>query len=653
VQALGAMTINTHGQALLNNQSGSAGIIGLDTVTLTSGSLNNQGGYLGSKNLLTVTTGQIDNSQYGNIVGQGAIVLNASGLNNAGGVVSASGNLSANLGSGALDNRGGLMHSGATLAVNAGSIDNSNTQGAGQGMEGFDVALTAPTINNNGGVIRADNQITLTTASLDNTNGLISSANSIVNNATTTANGSGTIIAGHALTMGSTSISGLGDYLSRGDLTFNYGGDFNNNSQLLANGNLTFNSTGTVTNSGKIGALATLNLSAANIDNQGSGEISAVTTNINVSGTLTNSGLIDGGNTSITAGTLNNTGSIYGDDIALYGGTLNNSGTGAIASRNNMDLGVSQLNNTEGALIYSSGNLTINAGSGVNASATIEAAGNLTLNAGSFTNSNNHFSSTTQVTGNEHVIEYRPSGSVINLASSAVGFNDYDSGRLVTDSAIYPIATFGANPRPQALVQQCDDSGCTTSFNYAVNDPIWALFNVAPPGPAPTPPINYGDCIIAAFLSIDSPVCTAYGDAVMQWNAAKLVNYTNLDSAITAFNGTLPARSTTEDWYIYDITRTTTKTVVLSSAPAQLRAGGNMSLSGAITNDKSQIIAGGTISGIGSVRNIAAAGSTVIADTGTVTFSELVACGWFGDDHCRENGSPGAYSPGARVVPRI
>ncbi|MDQ7985135.1 hemagglutinin repeat-containing protein [Pseudomonas sp. G34] len=71
----------------------------------------------------------------------------------------------------------------------------------------------------------------------------------------------------------------------------------------------------------------------------------------------------------------------------------------------------------------------------------------------------------------------------------------------------------------------------------------------------------------------------------------------------------------------YDYERTVTETRVLTSAPGQILAGGNLSFSGdSVLNDKSRIIAGGLLQvGATQVTNVEADGQRVISDAGTAT----------------------------------
>ncbi|MCL1622085.1 hemagglutinin repeat-containing protein [Ralstonia pseudosolanacearum] len=542
LQAAGALTIDTHGQTLLNTHSGTTGgILGQDKVTLHSGNLDNSAGFIGANGDLSATAAQITNAQGGQISGAKAIALTSTGLDNRGGTIQGMGNVTADAGSGAVDNSGSLMRSGATLDVRAGSVINTGTQGANQGLEGQNVALTADQISNQGGAIRADKALTLTgSGALNNAQGLISSAQSVQvqdrnpgNKTQSVTNTGGTLIAGKSLGVDSAGLSGDGRILSQGDLSLNLAGDFTNTGELQANGNATVKTSGTLTNQSGLKAGNTLTVSAGNIDNTASGEISAGTTNLTATGTLTNRGLIDGGNTNIDAGTLNNlgTGRIYGDHVAIQAGTVNNdveNGTAAtIAARNRLDLGAQTLNNREHALIFSGGDMAIggaldsnrvatgSAATVNNNSASIESLGSLALAANRINNTNEHFSTGVQSQGTQHIVEYQGDGAA----------NRYKPG----DPDV-----------------------------YIYNDESDHLH---------TPEGNY------------------------------------------------------ESWHKYEYDRSTSATVITGSDPGKITSAGAMRIdAGTLLNDKSQIIAGGTLSAnVGSLQNTEVTGQQTVTDAGTAT----------------------------------
>jgi filamentous hemagglutinin len=137
-----------------------------------------------------------------------------------------------------------------------------------------------------------------------------------------------------------------------------------------------------------------LRLAALQLNNALTGDISAHSTLLHLAQQLINRGLIDGEFTEIVTATLNNlgTGRLYGDQIVIQANTLNNLAEGdnaaTLAARERLDIGVTELNNRDHALIYSGGSLAIGGminnqqASGQattlnNHSATIESAGDM------------------------------------------------------------------------------------------------------------------------------------------------------------------------------------------------------------------------------------------------------------------------------------
>lgn len=377
--------------------------------------------------------GQLVNS--GQIGAQGDVTVSARSLNNSGARIEAVGHIDLNLGSGNLDNTGGLLRSNGALSITADSVTNRSTQGTDQGIEGQSLALTANIIDNTQGALRADQAITiLSSASLNNTQGLITSNQtiSIADTAGTptlaVTNTGGTLLAGQNLSLNLGTLSGDGNLYSLGDLDLRLNSDFTNSGRVVANNNLTLSTSGRLSNQSALQAGNTLTLTAADLDNTATGQITANATTLGISNTLTNRGLIDGSQTRLFVGTLNNLGSgrIFGDNLAISATTLNNdaeSGSApVIAARNRLDIGADTINNREGALLFSAGDLAIGgsldlnsqaigqAGTVNNTSASIEALGNLDIAAQTINNTNAHFSTT--VDSSSVVIdEYQGSGS--------------------------------------------------------------------------------------------------------------------------------------------------------------------------------------------------------------------------------------------------
>lgn len=270
--------------------------------------------------------------------------------------------------SGAIDNQRGLLQADDTLTLTASSLDNSNTLTASnapaKGVLGKVVSIVAGRVNNQGGAISAGQDLGIKTGELDNTAGEASSQGVARIEADTLKNTQGKLLAGKNLTVIVKALQGLGALRSGEDLSFEYAGSLNQEGEITAGRDLNLSVGGTLDNRARITAGRDLGVKAGTLNNQATGELVAGRNNtINVTGTLTNAGLIDGVNTRITAGAVTNLGRIYGDNLAIGTGSLVNDvgagGAAVIAARSAMDLGATYLVNREHALIYSAGDLRI------------------------------------------------------------------------------------------------------------------------------------------------------------------------------------------------------------------------------------------------------------------------------------------------------
>lgn len=566
VQATGLLRIDAHGQAIGNTDSGaSGGLLGKGGVILASGDLDNSAGFIGGKGDLDLTTAQINNARGGLLTSEGNVRIKASGLDNRGGQLQTLGDAVLDLASGRLDNAGSLLRAGGKLLVTAGTLDNRNTLGTDQGLEGHSLTLSASQIDNQSGAVRADETLTLNSSGqLDNSGGLVSSSKNLnildgaASKSLAILNHNGKLIAGQKLSIDSRSLGGDGQTLSLGDISLKLSDSYVHSGQLQANGSIDLQTAGNLDNQARLVAGQALKVTAGNLNNTATGELSATNLTLDTGGTLTNRGLLDGQTTRVNAGTLNNLGSgrIYGDQLSVSAGALRNDvedGKAAvIAARNRLDIGVGSLLNREHALLFSAGDLYIggaldanghatgSAGEIRNASATIEALGDMGLASAVLRNTNEHFSTQEVEVSRESILEYQLTGST----------NRY---------------------RPEQI----------SIYNSEVD------YLVTPEGER-------------------------------------------------------------EDWNLYNYTRVTRETQILSSDPAQILAGGNLRLDVAdALNDKSRIIAGGTIGGnLGRLENTEAPGERVTTESGIVThFYRIQKKG-----RDKQGADNAAYNPAASIV---
>ena len=467
--ALAAPELNVAGAALTAKNI---------SLSATTGNLNATGAYISADGTLTASAiGQL-RSDGGALVGN-QVNLAAQSVSNVGGQIvqvgtgdmainlvgefdNTRGRLATNaqnlsLSASALDNRLGLIQVLGNVSINVGSLVNIdtldtnqlNTQGRNFGIEGNNISIISTTFTNSSGAIRADNNVTVSSSgTINNSSGVISAGNMLIVQDTAASktlaltNTTGKLIAGQTLIIDAANLSGDGQVLSRGNFDLTLSGGFNNTAQVIANNNASINVTGALTNSGKLQAGNTLQVNAANIDNTSTGQISAITTKVNAVNNLTNRGLIDGTTTQITAdNTLTNigTGRIYGDDLSIAAATVNNSAetvagvstAAVIAARNKLDIGVGTLNNSNGALIFSAGDMAIGgsldanrramgrADSVNNSGSTIESLGSLHLSSTQLQNTNSDFASTiVQTSGPVQQSYIQPVGTSTKVLSN-------------------------------------------------------------------------------------------------------------------------------------------------------------------------------------------------------------------------------------------
>ena len=293
---------------------------GLD---LSAAKLRNPGGKITSSGDATIKLGgELDNTG-GTIAAAGKARIDAASLVNRDGTV-AGGNLTVTT-SGAIDNQRGLLQADDTLTLTASSLDNSNTLTASnapaKGVLGKVVSIVAGRVNNQGGAISAGQDLGIKTGELDNTAGEAASQGVARIEADTLKNTQGKLLAGKNLTVIVKALQGLGARAGE-DLSFEYAGSLNQEGEITAGRDLNLTVGGTFDNRARITAGRDLGVKAGTLNNQATGELVAGRNNtINVTGTLTNAGLIDGVNTRITAGAVTNLGRIYGDTLAIGTGS--------------------------------------------------------------------------------------------------------------------------------------------------------------------------------------------------------------------------------------------------------------------------------------------------------------------------------------------
>ncbi|EAT0258124.1 filamentous hemagglutinin N-terminal domain-containing protein [Salmonella enterica] len=418
VQSDGTLTLRTTGTVPdtatgVDNTDGT--VLSAGRATLSAAALDNTRGQIQGGGLTLSTPGQVNNTG-GKLLSTAGLRVTAVGTGNMQGQIQSAGDLTLTL-AGIMNNAQGLVRSGGALAASATQWINRLTSGENQGTEADHLTLTTQTLDNAQGAIRTNHDQTLSvTSRVDNDRGQVLSGGSLTLSGGTGGNSSeaftptvintgGLFSAGRDASLNAGSLTGDGDLQAGGALSLALRQDFHNTGDLTAD-RLTLTLPGTLTNDGRLRGGHDLTLSADTLSNNAAGDISADTTSLQLSRELDNRGLIDGTLTHITAPVIRNTGAgrLYGDHLALQAGTLSNtpdSGSApVIAARDRLDAGVGTLENRDGALLLSTGDMHIGgtldanlqaqgqAGTVSNRGATLEADGSLNLSAGTVNNTN-------------------------------------------------------------------------------------------------------------------------------------------------------------------------------------------------------------------------------------------------------------------------
>ena len=591
------------------------GIQSLGQVLLQTSELNNEQGQVIAGNGLTIQAPKVNNSNAGLLASGQDLLIDSVGqagtINNQKGKISANQNISLKTGlmSGSqLDNsQQGLISAAKQVKIVSQNIDNSNND-QNQGIQAGQIEIAASTLNNSAGRISAEQQLNLNISdNLNNSKGLISSLDQLTiqgqqdNNRLIVNNQQGTIIAGEegsstaSLNILAKGLTGDGKVLSQGQLNLQLNDDYVQDAQgqLQAQGNLSLSSKGKVTNHGAIKSNGQLSISANTIENAVDGSLESQQTQLEAVGVLNNYGLINGSNTYVKAGQLNNiAGRIYGDHIAIQANTLNNQSLNnlapVIASRGDLDLGVQVLNNLENNLNHQSGSQIIAMGDlriggsldsqwhaqGTaqqvnNRSSVINANGNIDLNVDTVNNQNVFFTTKQQQTTEQ--LDYWN----MYISDSRAGWY---------------------NPGPQSLI---------TQEIYSQNPDLFTKLK-----PAQQLVTSYDNATMQDYLSRPDGyffIVNNYDDS----------SAGNMFKGYVVYNGQLYS---TDHYENVKSTQTTTTTVADESAPAVISAGGNLSFTGTINNDKSQIMVGQKLIGdANAIHNVDAKGPKITHEEGTVT----------------------------------
>uniref|UniRef100_UPI0038BC57E6 hemagglutinin repeat-containing protein n=1 Tax=Caballeronia glebae TaxID=1777143 RepID=UPI0038BC57E6 len=384
----------------LVNHNGALTQTGTRATTLAvTGTLDNANGAIATNARdLSLTPAELINDD-GKITdsGAGTLSISTSSLSNVNGTISTNGALNANV-SGALSNRGGTMQASGALSASAGSLDNGAGSIASLNADGLNFIVSGllnnaqgGTIGGNGNVVAQAGQI-VNAGSITAVQDLVAAATqSLLNSGTLAADGQATVTAGTTLTDFGAISAGRTATVKATTLDNSHGAiigaQLNVAATDLVNHNGTLTQTGTDTTTLAVtgtldnasGTIATnardLSMAPAalindggRITDSGTGTLSINTGSLsNVNGTIATNGAL---NANVSGALSNWSGTLQsGGALSASAASLEN-GNGRITALNSNSVTLTTtglLNNAENGLIASNGDVSVQAGTLVNA----------------------------------------------------------------------------------------------------------------------------------------------------------------------------------------------------------------------------------------------------------------------------------------------
>ncbi|MEB6380125.1 hemagglutinin repeat-containing protein [Leclercia adecarboxylata] len=652
------------------------------SLSLESGALNNQRGFLASDGDFSLNAGVIDNTD-GQIGANRTLTAGFDRLSNSGGALKSVGAMT--LSGDLLDNRQGTTFSGDSLNFNGGTLNNTSGQLAATKslslgttqlinesgvVQGDGVNVSTSTLDNRAGTLNSLGALNLSADKVNNQAGTLAASGAADIAATNLDNRSGGRIIGEADTaLHTTDLqNGGGQIQSVGDLLFDSAkGAVNNVSGLIRSGKsvtlnaLEFVNTSTLgANQGLEGQSLALN--TGSLDNQRGSILANNTLDIDNDGVLNNG-----------AGVL-----ASGDTLALSGSALNllNAG-GTLKAGKTLSVDAASLD-ASGQLL-SLGDMILHSNSDVNNSGTTLANGNLTFTTGGdLTNSGqlmagsaldvqsanlnnlasgeiNAGSTTLTTTGtllNRGLIDgiaTRINADTLTntgtgrIYGDAVGINAATFNNLAENGTAATLAgreqvSLGVqtlNNADHGLIYSAgsmsiggalDDNGAVTGRAGTLNNHSSTIESAGDMAIAAGQINNINDHFSTEVVRVSEEQLTDYqhSGSTNRWSSTEKGVWVDDNSSDGLRNLNTPEDSgaNNDNFNQYDYTRTVDETRIKESDPAKILAGGNLLMTGdKLFNDKSQVIAGGTlaIDQMGSVQNEDVPGKRYTTDEGTVT----------------------------------
>ena len=344
------------------------------TATVLQG-VDNQGGTFSAKQAMSITAGSLNNRNKGQLLSDGTQTLNVIGL---------------------LDNsQGGIIDSTGAFTLYGNRLDNSD--GNLTGASSITLDLIGDLINRNGKLASAGPLLVQRAAHVDNQGGKLASQGLLTLFATSVDNqNSGTLAANDSLAITTTGVLKNGAngliHSEKAGITITAGTLDNAGGRIAAKaGDAQVEATDFNNGSGNLFARDRILLRGVNVDN--GGEIAGHQIDVNLSGALTNRGLIESATTlDVETASLTNSGQMRalgatGKTRYAIGGLLNNSGSLETAN-SELSLAADSFQNTGGKVLHvGTGVLDLSGISLDDVGGSLVTQGDLTLDKTHWTNS--------------------------------------------------------------------------------------------------------------------------------------------------------------------------------------------------------------------------------------------------------------------------
>ncbi|MFY3149229.1 hemagglutinin repeat-containing protein [Achromobacter xylosoxidans] len=616
---LGAsVAVDTHLAALDNTGGTIASIDG--TLSIDSGALNNARGLLQSRQGMHVDThAQTLTNTYagstGGILSGDTLALSSGNLNNRDGVVYSQGELVARAGD--IDNTAGQLGAGADADIGATALDNAG--GRVQAANDLKAALSG-VANNNGGLMVAGNGLALNAAQILNRDTQSADAgqplglqgDSVVLTASRTDNTAGAIAADSLIDIRGPDAAGLLD---------------NTHGNISSGGGIDVTVSRVQNPQGTLIAGRTLDLAADSLGGDGR-LLSGGDLSLSLQQDFANLREITANGHAVirTAGVLTNDGVMRAGDLEVHGADVNNNASGEMSG---MRTTVAAHNTLTNRGLIDGSQTRIDAGTLDNVGSGRLYGDHLAIGAGTANNR--------EEDGHAAVLAARQrldiGAGIINNREKALIFSAGGSSDALNIGGM-----LDANDQATASADLIlNDSATIESLGGLTLDGARLL--------------NRNLHFRTELAQISGPTRRLYiqpgGDP--EKHDASEYRWERWSRAGRYRHGKTGAKI--QDWTQYDVNQSEYETRVTESAPALIRAGGDVILRGEeLVNDKSRIIAGGVLRGdLDHLDNLAAIGEHVIHQAGTSQYTRSRWRGGRRQYHQRKWDRKIAYAPADMV----